>query len=98
MFAGRENIAKITVERGAEPDSQEPREVTATVEVPEGWTADVVTQMVAAASTTTIDVPVTPPGGPPPAGLLAVPTLTAKVTTKGMPVSGAPTAITCAVR
>ena len=85
FVAGRQAVARITVQRAAGPGA--PIELTATAEVPSGWTAGTATQAVAPGATETFEVAVTPPAGPPPAGLLG--TLTARVT--GAPVTGAPT-------
>jgi hypothetical protein len=85
FVAGRAGVATITVRRAAGPGG--PVQLTATADVPSGWVAGEVTQPVAAGATVTFDVPVTPPAGPPPAGLLG--TITARVS-GALPVTGAP--------
>ncbi|TDE14022.1 ThuA domain-containing protein [Jiangella asiatica] len=94
VFSGRETTATVTV---ANHRSAAAADVTATVSVPDGWTAGSATATVAAGETVTLDVPVTAPAAGPAAGQLTEAQLTATVTAPGVVVGGAPAAATYAV-
>lgn len=86
--AGEASDATVTVaNRGDEPAA-----VTATVDVPDGWTATSATKVVPAGGSTGVTVRVTPPAANPEPGKIELVTLAARVSSDTATVGGAPKA------
>ncbi len=92
LLAGRQDSARVTIERVPGEGPPEAVEVVVTVDAPDGWTVSTVTRAVEPASSVVVDVPLVAPAGGPVPGLLRTVTLTARVTAAGLAVSGAPRA------
>lgn len=90
LLSGGERTAAVDV---VNRSSTRTSEVQVGLEVPDGWTAGTRTVTLAPGAASTVDVPLTAPGGPPPAGPLGSSTVSAGATAGGEPVAGAPTAV-----